>query len=99
MGYRVEYEPLDRAFRCKKQNVLRMPMLSACFFTLFILLVFAFWTQGADALQAALFYGDWPVTRQALENFAADLKMGEPIGTSIDTFCRMVFAEAGIVFH
>lgn len=96
MGYRVDYVPVDRVFRGKKERMLRVPALSALFFLIFVLLVRLFWAQGTETLRAVLLPGDWQATGQALEALADRLGMGEPFGDAVSVFCREIIQEAGI---
>ena len=92
MGYRVDYEPANRAFRSGKTRQLRLPLLSVAFFAVFLLLVRFCWPSGMDALRAALFWGDW----QAIETFAENLREGHSLQFCTEAFCSEIIREATI---
>lgn len=96
MGYRVDYEPANRAFRGGRQQSLRVPMMTAVFFLLFLFCVVTFWSRGADTLLTVLFPGNVDTTWKALEAFADNLKTGEPASSAFASFCRDIILEAGI---
>lgn len=95
MSYRVEYEPVKKVRNVEKR-VVRVPALTASCLLLFLLLVNGFWSQGREVLREILLPGDAAVTAAALEEFAQELKMGEPLGDAVEGFCRTVIEEAGI---
>lgn len=96
MGYRIDYEPVNRAFQIRTGRRLRVPLLSAVFFVIFLLLVRFCWVQGTDALRAMFFPGDWQVTGQALEALAENMRAGHTFSHSAAVFCREIIQEAGI---
>lgn len=96
MGYRVDYEPVNMAFRMHSRKGLRLPFLSAAFFVVFLLLVRIFWVSGADALQCLLFPGHWQEAGEALDALLMNLEAGSPFGQCVKAFCREIIREAGL---
>lgn len=90
MGYRVDYAPAQRAFRSEGRFHLRIPVLSAVFFVIFVFLVRLYWREGTDILCSALFPGNLQAAGMALETFAQQLRMGESLGNCVEAFCREV---------
>ena len=95
MGYRVEYGPMDRAFRSRRPS-LRLSLLSGLFLLLFALAVRFCWPEGRETVQALLFPGDWHETEAALEAFAQQLTEGGSLADCAESFCREIIAGAGI---
>ena len=95
MGYRVDYGPMDRAFRSRRSS-LRLSLLSVLFLLLFALAVRFFWPEGSQSARALLFPGDWHETEAALEAFAQQLTEGRSLADCAKSFCREILAGAGI---
>lgn len=96
MGYRVEYRPVKKVRRMEKRTV-RLPALTALFFLLFLLLVNSIWPRGTEVLRGLAFSGDAAVTADALDVLAMELRAGEALPSALETFCRKVMGENGIV--
>lgn len=95
MGYRVEYEPMEKR-KVEEKKSRRVPALTAAFLLFFFLLVHAFWPRGREVLGEILWPGDAAVTAAALEQFAQELRMGQPLGDAVEGFCREIIADAGL---
>ena len=96
MGYRVEYESVGKNGTQKKTNSSHILGLTTAFLMLFVLLVHGFWPRGREVLQEMILPGGAAVTAAALEEFAQDLRMGQPLGEAVEGFCREVIADAGL---
>lgn len=96
MGYRVEYETAGNTGTQRKSDTRHIPGLTAAFLLLFVLLVHGFWPRGREVLRELILPGDATVTAAALEGFALDLRMGQPLGEAVEGFCREVIADAGL---
>lgn len=96
MGYKVDYAPVDRAFRNKKNERICTPMLCAGFFVLFLFLVRLCWSRGVQVMQTLLIPEDLAFSLDALEAFADRLSAGESFGDSLFVFCHEIIQRAGV---
>ena len=97
MGYRVEYTPSGaKHFGCRGKSR-RLPLLTAAFFLIFLLLVSAFWPRGMQVLRELLIPGDSEATLAAWETLTGELRAGENVGNAVGSFCREIFRNAGLL--
>ena len=93
MGYRVDYQPVNKVRGLEKRTA-RAPALAALCLVLFCLLVNSIWPRGAEVMRELLIPGNPAVTVAALEDFAEELKAGEALPSALEGFCRKVIREA-----
>lgn len=95
MAYRIEYGPPGPVSRDRLP--LRLILLTAVFFVLFLFTVKAIWPAGSEKLAQLLL----PVRnstgfRQAAQAFFTDLQSGTPFYESLTAFCQEIIAYADI---
>ena len=95
MAYRIEYGPPFP--RSRDTLPLRLILLTAGFFVLFLLMVNAVWPAGRKELARLLL----PVRagdnfHRAVQTFFADLKAGAPFYASLTAFCQEIISHADI---
>lgn len=91
MGYRVDYAPADRAFRCRQGTASRVAAFSALFFLSFILMLRLVWAEGLIIMKEMLLPCDVEV---AIDVFAGELKSGTSFGNSVFNFCKEILRRA-----
>lgn len=94
MAYRIEYGPPFP--RSADRLPLRLILLTAGFFVLFLLGVKAAWPAGSEKLTQLLLPAQSTGFRQAAQTFFADLKGGAPFYESLTAFCQEIIAYADI---
>lgn len=95
MAYRIEYGP--PAPKSRDRLPLRLILLTAGFFALFLLLVKAIWPAGSEELTRFLLpTRDSEGFRHAAQAFFANLKSGAPFYESLTAFCQEIIAHADI---
>lgn len=95
MAYRVDYTDGGRqAAVHEKKHSIRAVLI--CFF-LFLIFVQLFWPQGKEAIQKLLLPGATETVWAAVDVFADQVRTGEPVGEALETLCRNVFLNAGIL--
>lgn len=95
MAYRVDYaDSKGQVTAQERWHFFRAVII--CFF-LFLILVQLFWPQGQEAIQKLLLPGATEAVWAAVDSFADQLQTGEPIGEALNTLCRTVFQDAGVL--
>lgn len=92
MAYRIEYGPPYP--KSKDKLPLRLVLLTAGFFVLFLLGVKAVWPAGSEKLTQLLLPAQNTDFRQAAQAFFANLKGGAPFYESLTVFCQEIIAHA-----
>lgn len=95
MGYRVDYQPIQKVRRMEKRAA-RVPALAALCFLLFLLMVNCMWPQGSAVLRKVIFPGDIPVTVAALDELAETLQNGASLQNALYAFCQSVIREGSV---
>ena len=95
MGYRVDYAPMDRAYRGSSCRVQGWPVLCVTFFLGFLILVCSFWAEGREVLSRLLFPGNWDAVEEALTVFRSAAESGESAAVCAEVFCKEILSEAG----
>ena len=91
MGYRVDYEPVQK----QKTNG-RVIVLTVAFFLAFVLMRHVFFPGAESLLRELLLPGDAAVTAAAWEDLTLELRSGQPIGSAVENFCREIIRNAGL---
>lgn len=91
MGYRVEYQ--EGKVDEREVHPGRFPVLLGACLLAFLVLVNSLWPQGWRTLRQWLIPGNPVVTVAALENFAEELKAGQPISDSLERFCKRILDD------
>lgn len=97
MGYRVEYDPSGIKRFGRREKSRRLPLLTMVFFLIFLLMVSAFWPRGMQVLREMLIPGDSEATLAAWEALTWELHAGESVGSAVESFCREIFCNAGLL--
>lgn len=91
MGYHISYRSIHKK-HVKKGCSLRLPLLILVCFLLFLFLVQTQWPDGAEVLRNVFsFHGD-AVAVSALNDFAEELRQGEPLLAAFSQFCRKLIS-------
>ena len=96
MVYRVEYTPAGIRRTARPPKNRRLPLLTAVFFLIFLLIVSCFWPRGMQALRQTLIPGDSAVTIAAWKEMTRELHAGQSVGSAVESFCREIFRNAGL---
>ena len=96
MGYRVDYGPMNRAFRSNYRRFLGWQAYGALFFLCFVIAVCCFWPEGQGVLRQILFPGDWQALEEGVLAFQESVKAGEPGLSCAEAFCRVIIGEGGL---
>ena len=94
MGYRICYDGGEAPKKWAGKGRSRLPVMTAVFFLVFLLLTKLFWPAGAAELRQILIPGDPEVTAQATSGLIRDLRAGEPVGVAVKTFCGEILTHA-----
>lgn len=95
MGYRVDYQPIQKVRRMEKR-IVRVPALAVLCFLLFLLMVNCMWPQGSAVLRKVIFPGDIAVTVAALDELAETLQNGASLQNALYAFCQSVIREGSV---
>lgn len=98
MSYRIDYPQSGKTPFHKKRSS-AVPLFTAFFFLLFLLLTSLFWQQGAQTLREILLPGDAAVTAAALQELTFALKTGESFSGAFSDFCLQVMQGANLHFR
>ena len=95
MAYQIVYGPPFP--KRKDKHPLRLVVLTAGFFVLFLLGVKVFWPAGREKLIQLLlpFLGNADF-RQAVQTFVSDIKSGATFYQSLTAFCQEIINHADI---
>lgn len=96
MGYRVEYSTSGIKRKEIQRKNGKILLLTAACFLVFLLIVGGFWPRGVQALREILLPGDSAVTAAAWEELTQELHAGASVGSAVESFCREIFANAGL---
>lgn len=97
LSYRIVYGPVPKMKRGGQGRRLRIQLMAAVFFLIFVLGVRLVWPEGSELLQSYLLPGEKGVTEAAFSVMITDLQAGEPLGEAVTAFCRQVIAGAQTV--
>lgn len=90
MAYRIEYGPPIPERYQKKNNPLRLKIMTAVCLLVFALLVKTWFPAGAEKLQQLLLPGAPSVTQQALDALVTDIRSGDPLNAAFTAFCQHI---------
>ena len=97
MGYRIDYSPAVPAKHTQRPRPLRLQILCAACFLLFVLTVRFCWPAGTRYLRQFLLPAKDPGNAmQAFHEFVDDLESGVSFPDSVTAFCRDVIENANI---
>ena len=88
MGYYMVYG--HRADYSRKNSSFRLRMMISVSMLLFSILVRSFWAPGTEKLRDALLPGDQSTAEIAFSVLMEDLREGEPVGGTLEVFCRSI---------
>lgn len=96
MAYRMEYgaEGAKRREIRKKKNP--KSKVWGCFL-LFLLLVRLYWPAGTEVLRQLLLPGASQTAFAEVETLTEQIREGEPFGQALESYCRKILAEAGVI--
>lgn len=92
MGYRIEYDGMEKRESRGSFDYFWFQWLVAVFLVVFFVGVSHYWEAGREKICQALLPQD-AVTAAAVEHFAQELKAGEDLKDAVVTFCREIIYE------
>lgn len=92
MGYRIDYRPIKKIRGAQRQKT-GVPALTCVCLLLFLLLVNAFWPDGADFLEKLVFSQHQNVTVDAMDRLVSDLQEGASLSAALDAFCSSLLSH------
>lgn len=95
MAYRIAYASAGKDRRESSLSWMRIFILSAAFFSLFLSLCL-FWPKSRDFVGQLLFPGGAAPAMAAAETLVTELRSGEPIGDALEHFCQEVIRLADL---
>lgn len=95
MGYTIAYHGADAAKKTTVRRRSQLPVLTAAFLLVFLLLTNLFWPAGRNKLRHIILPGDPDVTAHAVTVLVDDLRAGAPVGEAVKTFCSEILDHAG----
>ena len=99
MAYKIVYGQEPVFTPPKKASLLRLQILTVLFILLFSLTLKHFWPQGADKLRVYLIPSDLSVTEEAFLDLTHQLRCGEPLKDSLETFCIQILEHDELTKH
>jgi hypothetical protein len=95
MGYRITYGPEEDRILPPGNRTGRIRMMTAAFLLCFCLGVKIFAPSGCVQLRRALLPGEKTQAEEAFLMFMEEIKEGDGVGDSLETFCRRLVLDAG----
>ena len=94
MSYSINYREPSVIKATDKRKKSRIPIMTAVFFLLFMLVVKAFWEKGDERLSRILWSQDLVVLERAVQYIFAAVEHGQPFPEAVQAFCREIIHEA-----
>ena len=94
MGYRIDYDGSTRITNYRTSTGIRLRTLVAAGILLFSITVRTVWPDGSAVLQSVFIPTDLNATEIAFSELMEDICHGEPLGSSITTFCQKIIDDA-----
>ena len=93
MAYRIEYGTVNKPQKEPGRHPLRIPLLTALFFLVFVLFVNLAWPEGKAVLQDSFLPGN---SKQSFAELITDLQEGEPLSDAVTAFCKSILEDGKI---
>lgn len=96
MAYRVEYGSGGAKRSEIGEKKRGRGKVWVCFF-LFLLLVRLFWPAGTEVLRKLVLPGASQTAFAQVQTLTEQIRTGEPFGQALESYCRRILAEAGLL--
>ena len=94
VSYFINYCDFSEKEHYKINRKSRIPILSALFFVMFLLVVKGFWGEGEAVISRLLWSEDWLLIDKVVQYSFAAMRNGQPFSEAVQGFCREIVHEA-----